>query len=441
MMRFILFTGLLIVTLLGSSGGRPCSAQSVPLSVDSLFRLIDDRSRTIRLKALQADQAEAGEKVARSGRLPLLDAALSVGYLGNGHLTDRDFSDGIHVRNPHSNNNFALEAMQVIYSGGALSGGIHLAELRTRLAQLDAEQSRQEVRFLLLGWLTDLQCLYNRRQVLDEHIALARQVLSNMRARHEEGLALQNDITRYELQLQDLQLQREKTEEAVNTTNYRLANALDFPPAATTIIPRLPLIGDTLAIGPESSWQDKAQTSHLSLKKAGLGIGMSETALRILSAEKRPQISLFAYGKFDSPIVTEVPVLDKNFMYWGFGVNLNYTLSSLYTTRRRQRQAQLAVAESREAYDLGLENLQNEVRAAYEGYKTAVTELRTKEKGLELARRNYNTVSERFENGMVLVTDMVDAANVRLSAEIGLEDARVLLLFSYYRLKYTTHTL
>lgn len=432
---------LLFVTSLCGSGGIRCSAQTVTLSVDSLFRLADDNNRTIRLKSLQVDNAEEGEKVARNPRLPVLNTSLSIGYLGNGYLTDRDFSNGMNVRNPHSNNNFAIEAMQVIYSGGAISGGIRMAELNSRMARLDLEQNRQQVRFLLLGWLIDLKCLYNRRQVIDENIELARQVLDDMRARYEEGVALQNDITRYELQLQDLQLQYAKTVEAMNTANYRLANALDFEPSVTTIIPELSLIDDTFAIGPENDWQNAAQTSSLSLKKAGLGVDMSETNLRIVSAEKRPKISLFAYGKFDSPIVTEVPVLDKNFMYWGFGVNLSFKISSLYTTKKRQRQARISVDESREAYDLGMENLRNDVYAAYEGYKTAVTELQTKKKGLELARQNYDIVNDRYENGMVLVTDMIDAANIRLSSEIGLEDARTMLLFCYYRLKYITNTL
>lgn len=42
---------------------------------------------------------------------------------------------------------------------------------------------------------------------------------------------------------------------------------------------------------------------------------------------------------------------------------------------------------------------------------------------------------------MALVTDMVDAANVRLSAETGVENARTTLLFRYYKLKYVTNTL
>lgn len=441
MRRLIFLSVLLGATLFHDIGGRSCAAQSIPLSVDSLFRLIDDNSRTIKLKSLCVEEAGEGENVARNYRLPMLNASLSVGYLGNGYLTDRDFSNGMKVYNPHSNNNFAVEAMQVIYNGGSVAGGVRMAELNARMAELDLEQSRQEVRFFMLGWLIDLQCLLNRQRVLDENMTLARQVLVNMRARHEEGVVLANDITRYELQLESLQLQKEKVEEAIRTTNYRLANALGFPVRTTEFSPQFSLVEASFQIDGENRWQELAESSHLALKKAGIGIDMSETQRKIVAADKFPRVALFAYGKFDSPIVTEVPVLNKNFLYWGFGVSVGYNISSLFTTNKRVRQASIAEEESRQAYDLRLEQVQDDVQAAYEGYRTAVTELRTQEKSLELARQNYAIVSDRFENGMALITDMVDAANVRLSSEIGLENARTLLLFSYYRLKYMTHTL
>ncbi len=441
MIRLILLVVSLSAALFSDIGCSPCCAQPVRVSVDSLFRLIDERSRTIRLKTLQADDAGEGENIARSHRLPSLDASLSVGYLGNGYLSDRDFSAGMSVHNPHSANNFAIEAMQVIYSGGAISGGIRLAELNAEVARLDLEQGRQQVRFLMLGWLIDLQCLRNRRRVLDENIGLALRMLEDMRTRHEEGVVLQSDITRYELQLEDLKLQREKTDESLRTVNYRLANALGFPVPETEFEPELSLIDASFPVGSESHWQQVARGSSLSLKRAGFTVDIMETNSRIVAADKRPRLFLYAYGRFDSPIVTEVPVLNKNFMYWGFGVGMSFKISSLYTANRRIRQAKIAEMESREAYELGLENVQNDVQAAYESYRTAVTELRTQEKSLELARRNYDIVSDRYSNGMALITDMVDAANVRLASEIGLENAKTMLLFRYYRLKYITDTL
>lgn len=442
MTRLILFVVLLSATLtFGGIGHLSCSAQIVPLSADSLFRLIDENSRTLKLKSLSAANADEGENIARSHRLPMLNASLSVGYLGNGYLTDRDFSDGMQVRNPHSNNNFAVEAMQLIYGGGSVENGIRLAELGAHIASLDLEQSRQEVRFALLGGLIDLYCQYNRRRVLDENMALARQVLDHMKARYDEGVVLQSDITRYELQLEQLRLQQAKTDEAVRNVNYRLANALGFPTSTTVFQPQLSPIDTAFAVGKEEAWQKQATASNLLLKKAGTGIDIQETHRKLITADLRPKLALFAYGKFDSPIVTEVPVLDKNFMYWGFGINLSYNLSSLYTVNKRVRQARIAEQESREAYDLATENVQNHVQEAYEGFLTAVTELHTQEKSLELARQNYDIVNDRFDNGIALITDMVDAANMRLSSEIGLENARAQLLFCYYRLKYVTHTL
>ncbi len=441
MTRIYLSVALLFAMLFGDVGVRPCASQTVSLTVDSLFRLIDERSRTIKLKSLSINDADEGAGAARSRRLPSVGASLSVGYLGNGYLTDRDFSDGMNVRNPHSKNDFAIEAMQVIYSGGAVSGGIRMAELNARMARLDMEQSRQQVRFLFLGWLIDLQCLGNRSRVLDENTALARKVLADMQARYDEGVVLKSDITRYELQVQNLLLQRDKVEEALRTTNYRMANALGFPAGSTTFVPEFGRDDARQDTAPESLWQEKALASSMTIKKAELGMDISETNRRLVAADKRPKLSLFAYGVFNSPIVTEVPVIDKNFMYWGFGASLSFNISSLYTNTHRDRQARVAVMESREAYDQSRENVRNDVEAAYEAWQTAAAELRTQEKSLELARRNYDIVSDRYTNGMALITDMVDAANVRLSAELGLENARTMLLFAGYKLKYVTNTL
>lgn len=441
MTRKTIFPALLLAMFMGDMGSLVHAAQPIILSVDSLFRLIDDRSRTIRLKALCVDEAVSGESVARSSLLPHIAATLSVGYLGHGYLTDRDFGNGMMVHNPHSKNDFALEAMQVIYSGGELSGSVRMAKLNADMARLNLEESRQQVKFLLLGWLIDLQCIHNRIRVLDENIGLARSVLDNVRARYDEGVALKSDITRYELQLEALKLQREKAGETMRTTNYRLANALGFPTGDTEFIPVMPLMDGTKEIEPENSWQEQAHSSSIMLQKAGLGISMSETSRKIATAALRPKLSLFAYGQFNSPIVTEVPIINKNIMFWGFGASLSLNISSLYTANHRIRQARIAEMESREAYNLGVENVEDNVQEAYEGYRTAVTELRTQEKSLELARQNYDIVNDRFENGMALVTDMVDAANVRLSSETGVENARTTLLFRYYKLKYATNTL
>lgn len=42
---------------------------------------------------------------------------------------------------------------------------------------------------------------------------------------------------------------------------------------------------------------------------------------------------------------------------------------------------------------------------------------------------------------MALLTDMLDASNMKLAADLELVNARVNILYNYYKMKYVTHTL
>lgn len=42
---------------------------------------------------------------------------------------------------------------------------------------------------------------------------------------------------------------------------------------------------------------------------------------------------------------------------------------------------------------------------------------------------------------MALLTDMLDASNMKLSADLGLVNARINVIYNYYKMKYITHTL
>nr|WP_195356214.1 hypothetical protein [Bacteroides cellulosilyticus] len=47
----------------------------------------------------------------------------------------------------------------------------------------------------------------------------------------------------------------------------------------------------------------------------------------------------------------------------------------------------------------------------------------------------------RHDDGVALIKDMLDVSNIKLSAELKLVDARINLIYNYYRLKYLTHSL
>ena len=85
--------------------------------------------------------------------------------------------------------------------------------------------------------------------------------------------------------------------------------------------------------------------------------------------------------------------------------------------------------------------MENAVQASYTNFLTSFTDLRTQEKSVQLALQNYGVVDNRYKNDLALLTDMLDASNIKLGAELDLVNARVNVVYNYLKMKYITHTL
>ena len=403
------------------------------LDMPTMFAMADENNTSIRSYELAEAAAAEAVKSARNDRLPSIDFSASVSFLGDVWIADRDFSNGTNGPMPHFGNNFAVEAAQVVYAGGAVSNNIALAELKLKSMQSEADANRQSVRFLLVGNLLELCKLDNRATVLRKNIEQTRRLLDDIRARQREGLAIRNDITRYELQLQRLELALTRSENSRAIVNGRLAVALGID-SRTRIEPDSELTGELPDMTAEAVWQDRAGDSPL-LRQARFGVEQARVGVKLARAERIPSISLFAGDRLDGPVTVEVPPLNKNLNYWFAGVGLKFNIGSLYKSGRNIRRAKYASQRAEVLEQLAEENLRSDVREAYIRYNESFTVYEMQRKNLELAAENYDVVRNRFLNGLALITDMLDADNAKLSAELDVANARVEILFNRYRLK------
>ena len=429
--------GLLCATALCSQG---LYAQSQLMGIDELLRLADAQSKSIQTYRTETEAAGEALKAAKAQRLPDVNVSLSASYLGNGKIWDRDFGNAMTVDMPHFGNNFAIEAQQVIYAGGAISSGIRQAELGKQLAELDLQKDIQEVRFLLLGHYLNLYKLDNHIKVLQDNIRLTDEVIANMKAKREQGTVLKNDITRYELQKEQLNLQLTRARDARTTANFQLVTTLHLP-EGTEIKPDTAMLEQKIQTLTENEWQDMARANNILLKQTQTTIQLNEQKVKQERAERLPHISIVAADHLDGPVTIEVPALDNNFNYWYIGVGIKYNLSSLFKNNNRLRQARLNVRQAQENHQLAQEKIKNDVQEGYVNFMTSFTDLRTQEKSVKLADENYSVTDNRYKNDMALLTDMIDASNMKLSADLGLVNARINILYNYYKMKYITHTL
>lgn len=415
------------------------TSDTLRLTLTDVFTRIENENQTISMLRTAQEAAEEGIKYAKNARFPEINAELNVSYIGDCFLTDRNFSNYTKAPSPHFGNGFTLEAQQVVYAGGAVNAAVKLAEHEGHMSEAVISKSRQGLRLMAAGEYLDLFRTDNSIKVYKENIALTTKLIEEINARREQGLALAADVTRYELRLEMLKLDLVRLQNTREIMNYRLVNSLGLPEG--TVISSI--LGDEEDMRDRSrqNWQEIAADASPEMKVSGIKADMALTRQKLVRSERLPKIAVVAYENFNGPITFEIPPIDKNLNIWYVGLGIRYNFSSLYKSGHKLKQAAIEVRQAEQAKNITEENLRNDVQKAYADYMQSYVELETSEKSLQLADENYERVHDRYMEQLVLVTDMLDAFNMKLDAELGVSAANAEIQYRLCCLRYAAGVL
>ena len=436
---------------------NPLKAQSL----QQLYDLADHYNQQIVVSQTGLRAASEAVMAAKNAMLPNVELSASGSYIGDATLMSRGFStNGItdviiagigpqKVRNgrqetPHLGNSFTAQVSQVIYAGGAIRAGIRITELGEQMATLDVEKNRQEVRFLITGYYLDLYKLQNQQMVIDRNIQLTEKVIKDMEARCQQGMVLKNDITRYELQLMTLQLTKEKLKDAQSIINHQLCTTLHMADKKVIVVDTTKLnqeIASLKTIANEHNWQQTASENNIGIRQANVAIQLAEQKIKTTNAASLPSLALIAEDNLFGPYTNDLIPVNANVNAWFVGIGLKYDLGSLWKNKHNINHARIHHQQSQEQLVLARENVEKSIQAGYVNFLTSFKEVETQLKQVELATQNYDVVQNRYQNQLALLTDMLDASSMKLSADMALVNAQISLLYNYYKLKYISNTL
>lgn len=410
------------------------TSDTLRLTLTDVFTRIENENQTMSMLRTAQEAAEEGIKSAKNARYPEINAELNVSYIGDCFLTDRNFSNYTKAPSPHFGNGFTLEAQQVVYAGGAVNAAVKMAEHEGHMSEAVISKSRQGLRLMAAGEYLDLFRTDNSIKVYKENIALTTKLIEEINARREQGLALAADVTRYELRLEMLKLDLVRLQNTREIMNYRLVNSLGLPEG--TVISSI--LGDDEDMRDKSrqNWQEIAADASPEMKVSGIKADMALTRQKLVRSERLPKIAVVAYENFNGPITFEIPPIDKNLNIWYVGLGIRYNFSSLYKSGHKLKQAAIEVRQAEQAKNVTEENLRNDVQKAYADYMQSYVELETSEKSLQLADENYERIHDRYMEQLVLVTDMLDAFNMKLDAELGVSAANAEIQYRLCCLRY-----
>ncbi|KAA9332813.1 TolC family protein [Adhaeribacter soli] len=404
------------------------------LTIDELFALAEQNSPQLQVSKAGMEIADERKALAQTQKRPNVSASAAASYIGDVAILNPNFSELQHVKMPHFGNSFTVQASQVIFKGGAINKTIEKAGLEQETARLSFDKNRGDIKLLLVARYADLYRLAKQEAVYKKHIELAKVRLKNINNMFREGMVTRNDLIRSELQITNLEQALIEIKNNLAITNQQLRVIAGLP-SGTTIMPDSNFLQTKRPDQSYEQYLELALSNYPELKASQVNSEIARKNLEISKAERLPTVSLQAGNSLARPIVSASPAMDLYSRGWNAGVSISYNISSLYNSKHSIGVADAQLNQQQQLVTLQRQNLETDVNTAFIKYNEAQQRSASFGKGVQLANENYRIVSKKYLEQLALITDMLDASNAKLDAELQLTNADATIIYTYYQLQ------
>ena len=399
------------------------------LSLQDAVALGIENSKTLHASLLQVDTEVARYDGARAAALPSLNVSGGYAYLSSVPeftlQTPPPDSQRI-IINPSINNTyqFRLSAQQPLYTGSRLEGSERMAALNALAARRDLARDTHQLAYQIKAAYWELHRAGEMARVVEENIGRMEAHLQDVKNLLAEGMATTNDVLKAETQLSAVRLIRVDARNGLEMARMALNNALGLP-LDTPLVLATPL--------PESfPYPDEADAAvrealqnRPELLAGDLRLKAAETAVKVAGADKLPQI--FMSGNYISarPNSRIFPGEDRFHETWDVGVGVSLNLWDWKSTDLQILQARFQAEKAKDALGTVQDGVRLEVRTAALQLHAAADKLAESAIGVGQGGENLRVTKERFIEGLVTSSEVLDAEVALLQAELQRTQARV----------------
>jgi outer membrane protein TolC len=409
------------------------------MTVDEVAQLAIQNHQQLKVSAQNIDIAKQQKDITKLQKLPTITASTSQFYLGNVIAIDKDLSNSTTIPMPHYGSSYGVQATQLIFKGGLLNKSIELAGLREQLSELDLENRKQDIKFLVISNYLDIYKILNQEVVIQNNKKLAQERLKNIQKFYQQGMVTRNEVIRGELAIKNLDQGMLTLVNNRKILNYNLNIALGLN-SETQIIPVENLGNKETGIGMDH-YLNLAHDSNPQMRSAKTNIAVADKNIEVIKTDKMPTLSGFGGYTLQRPITTRNPVLDMYSSGWQGGVSLSYNIDNLYKTKERVKLGELQKNQANDAMTLVQQNLDMTVNAAYTKYQEAIQQTAILNDAKSLADENYKITEAKYLNQLAVQAEMIDAQLQKIQSELDLANAEINILYQYYNLLKSTGTL
>ena len=412
--------------------GMYAQQDTLHLSLQQLFERGSEQHLQLAADRLKEEMARERSATARTNRLPELSVGLKGGFLGQPVVWQNGMSNPTYPDSPDRQQNYAIDFTQPIYQGGKIRYAIRQADLEREIARLQTATDRADIKLLLLEQYLNLFSLYKQHIVLSRKIDESERRLKDIRQMKTEGLITNNDVLRSEMQLTNDRLSRNETENNIRIVSQQLDILIGLD-EYLLLVPDTALLNLEYATATYDEYVNRAFLTDPALLLSRKQTELAENSIRLTRAEQLPRLSLTASNTLARPVSRTLADMYNN--SWNIGLSFSYPISSLYRNRHRMKEARQNVQLMRNAEEQKQQNIRMNIQAALLKHREAADRVEALKLSVKQAEENYRIMQNRYMSQLAILTDLLDADNLRLNAELQLTTARTQVIYTYYELQ------
>lgn len=327
-------------------------------------------------------------------------------YAGSGSAKSANsisnaFSNGISVNIP-------------LYTGGLVEGQIDVAKLGKTNAQEEILRVEQATKYSAIQGYYGLLAYQELQGVYHEAVDNLQGHLDNVQAQYNVGTKARVDVLSSDVSLANAKTTAITADNNVAVAESNLNNILGLPLETKLNLADHQLPFDTYNISLQEA-TDYAMKYRPEVLQAAIAVQQAERNIDIANAGNRPTVAITGGNNWAD---NTFPGIDANKRSWNIGAGVTYNFYDGGATKAKVNQAKQDLLVARETEQKTREAVQLEVKQAYLNIRSAAQKVEETQTVVDQARENYRIQNIRYQAGVGINLDVLDA-------QLSLNEAQV----------------
>lgn len=396
--------------------GRVPTNGTVDLNLPKTVQMALDYNRDIKNSQYALKRAEYAINQAQAGKKPTIDYnfgaqrsratdaatySRAASLMGGANSVSNAFSNGISVNIP-------------LYTGGLVEGQIDVAKLGKTNAQEEILRVEQATKYSAIQGYYGLLAYQELQGVYHEAVDNLQGHLDNVQAQYNVGTKAKVDVLSSDVSLANAKTTAITADNNVAIAESNLNNILGLPLETKLNLADHQLPFDTYNISLQEA-TDYAMKYRPEVLQAAIAVQEAERNIDIANAGNRPTVAITGGNDWAD---NTFPGIDANKRSWKVAAGVTYSLYDGGATKAKVNQAKQDLLVARETEQKTREAVQLEVKRAYLNIRSAAQKVEETQTVVDQARENYRIQNIRYQAGVGINLDVLDA-------QLSLNEAQV----------------